>query len=307
MEDNSFDHQARINRIKKIIIFVISFLFLLLLISCIVLTINCIDSRKKISELQNELSYYVSDASQYDDASGVYSVGDLTVASSDQHIDGTLDNTAEVTRKVYLTFDDGPSSNTDALLDVLKKYDVKATFFVVGNDKEKYAEQYKRIVDEGHTLGMHSYSHKYDQVYESVEAFENDLTTLQEYLYETTGVWSRIYRFPGGSSNTVSAIPITDFIEYLNEQGIRYFDWNIVSGDVADSDVSKETIISNCLRSIEKYDECVILMHDLTERKSTVDALDTIIESILKMDNTVILPITDETVPVQHVPAQISK
>ncbi len=307
MEDNSFDHQARINRIKKIIIFVISFLFLLLLISCIVLTINCIDSRKKISELQNELSYYVSDASQYDDASGVYSVGDLTVASSSDHTDGTLDNLTEVTRKVYLTFDDGPSPNTDAILDILKKYDVKATFFVVGNDKEKYAEQYKRIVDEGHTLGMHSYSHKYSQIYESVEAFENDLTTLQEYLYETTGVWSRIYRFPGGSSNTVSAIPITDFIEYLNEQGIRYFDWNIVSGDVAESNVSKETIINNCLRSIEKYDECVILMHDLAERKPTVDALDTIIESILKMDNTVILPITDETVPVQHVPAQISK
>lgn len=307
MDDNSFDHRARINRIKKIIIFAISTLFLLMLTACIVLTVDCIKSRKKISELQNELSYYVSDASQYDNVSGVYSVGDLTVANaSGEYTSGDNENTESV-RKVYLTFDDGPSSNTDAILDVLKKYDVKATFFVVGNNKEKYAEQLKRIVDEGHTLGMHSYSHKYNQIYESVDTFSEDLATLQEFLYETTGVWSRIYRFPGGSSNTVSSVPITDFIEYLNDQGIRYFDWNIASGDVADTNVSKDVIVSNCLRSIEKYDECVILLHDLAERKTTVEALDTVICSILEMDNTVILPITDETVPVQHVPAQIKK
>ena len=307
MDDNSFDHRARINRIKKIIIFAISILFLLMLTACIVLTVVCIDSRKKISELKKELSCYVSDASQYDDTSGVYSVGDLEVADSIDGHDGLDVNDETTLRKVYLTFDDGPSSNTDAILDVLQKYNVKATFFVVGNDKEKYESQFKRIVDEGHTLGMHSYSHKYAQIYESVEAFSEDLSTLQEYLYETTGVWSRIYRFPGGSSNTVASIPITDFIDYLNEQGIRYFDWNIASGDVADANVSKDTIVSNCLRSIEKYDECVILLHDLAERKTTVEALDAVIDSILKMDNTVILPITDETVPVQHVPAQIKK
>lgn len=305
MDDNSFDRRARINRIKKIIIFAISIIFLLLLTACIVLTFDCINSRKKISKLQSELSRYVSDASEYDDFSGVYSVGDLTVVnSSDEHSNDSGDDVSDI-RKVYLTFDDGPSPNTDAILDILKKYNVKATFFVVGDDKEKYESELKRIVDEGHTLGMHSYSHKYAQIYESVDSFGEDLSLLQEYLYETTGVWSRLYRFPGGSSNTVSTIPITDFIDYLNDQGIRYFDWNVASGDVAGNNVGKDVIVTNCLRSIEKYDECVILMHDLAERKTTVEALDTVVGEILKMDNTVILPITDETVPVQHVPAQI--
>lgn len=101
------------------------------------------------------------------------------------------------TRKVYLTFDDGPSSNTARILDILAEYDVKATFFVVGKEEEKYQELYKRIVDEGHTLGMHSYSHKYDEIYQSVDSFAQDMSKLQEFLYETTGVWCKILQISG--------------------------------------------------------------------------------------------------------------
>lgn len=203
--------------------------------------------------------------------------------------------------KVYLTFDDGPSSNTERILDILAQYDVKATFFVVGKEEEKYQELYKRIVAEGHTLGMHSYSHKYDEIYQSVDSYAQDLSRLQEFLYETTGVWCRYCRFPGGSSNTVSRVDMYDLITYLDEQDITYFDWNIASGDASNSYISKETIISNCMTNLPQYQESIILMHDASNKNTTVEALPALIEQIQAMDNTVIVPITEDTEPIQHI------
>lgn len=204
-------------------------------------------------------------------------------------------------RKVYLTFDDGPSSNTSRILDILAEYDVKATFFVVGKEEEQYQELYKRIVDEGHTLGMHSYSHKYDEIYQSVDSFAQDMSKLQEFLYETTGVWCRYCRFPGGSSNTVSRVDMYDLIAYLDEQDITYFDWNIASGDASNSYISKEAIISNCISTLPQYQESIILMHDASNKNTTVEALPVLIEQIQAMDNTVIVPITEDTEPIQHI------
>ena len=125
--------------------------------------------------------------------------------------------------KVYLTFDDGPSSNTAQILDILKKHDLKATFFVVGREGEEEKALYRRIVEEGHTLAMHSYSHRYNALYQSREAFEQDFAQIQNYLYEITGQECLFYRFPGGSSNHVSNTDMTEFIRYLNSQGITYF------------------------------------------------------------------------------------
>lgn len=204
-------------------------------------------------------------------------------------------------RRVYLTFDDGPSSNTSRILDILAEYDVKATFFVVGKEEEQYQELYKRIVDEGHTLGMHSYSHKYDEIYQSVDSFAQDMSKLQEFLYETTGVWCRYCRFPGGSSNTVSKVDMYDLIAYLDEQDITYFDWNVASGDASNSYISKEAIISNCISTLQQYQESIILMHDASNKNTTVEALPALIEQIQAMDNTVIVPITEDTEPIQHI------
>lgn len=214
--------------------------------------------------------------------------------------DGNIPEDGTV-RKVYLTFDDGPSSNTSRILDILAEYDVKATFFVVGKEEEQYQELYKRIVDEGHTLGMHSYSHKYDEIYQSVDSFAQDMSKLQEFLYETTGVWCRYCRFPGGSSNTVSRVDMYDLITYLDEQDITYFDWNIASGDASNSYISKEAIISNCISTLPQYQESIILMHDASNKNTTVEALPTLIEQIQAMDNTVIVPITEDTEPIQHI------
>lgn len=205
------------------------------------------------------------------------------------------------TKKVYLSFDDGPSSNTDEILDILAEYGVKATFFVVGKEGENAEASYKRIVDEGHTLGMHTYSHEYSAIYASVEEFVKDLNRLQEYLYEITGVRSRYVRFPGGSSNTVSKIDMKEFIQYVNEQGLTYFDWNVSSKDASNPSPKASEIVDNCLADIDRHQTVVILMHDAAGKHATVEALPVLLERLQAMEDIEILPITDDTEPVQHI------
>jgi len=206
--------------------------------------------------------------------------------------------------KVYLTFDDGPSCYTEDILDILDRYDVKATFFVVGKESDYAKELLRDIVARGHTLGMHSYSHKYADVYASLEAFAEDFVKLQEYLYEVTGVESTVYRFPGGSSNTVSDIDMEECAGYLDSQGVRFFDWNISSGDGGSAVLPVETLVENATKDIQSNRTSVILMHDSAEKKTTVEALPVIIENILAMEDTEILPITEDTSLVQHIRRQ---
>lgn len=201
-------------------------------------------------------------------------------------------------RHVYLTFDDGPSIYTDDILDILAQYEIKATFFVL--PKEGFDAQYKRIVEEGHTLGMHSYTHVYKEIYADLDAFMQDVTAIQNYLYEKTGVLTNVYRFPGGSSNAYCRNSIRPYLQYLQDRGIQYYDWNISSGDASGPVLTQDEVTDNVLRNLERYDECMILMHDAQSKRSTVDALPKIIESILALENTVILPITEDSVPIQH-------
>jgi peptidoglycan/xylan/chitin deacetylase (PgdA/CDA1 family) len=201
---------------------------------------------------------------------------------------------------VYLTFDDGPSENTRAILDVLKEYDVKATFFVTGQQALSHPERYREIAAEGHTLGMHSYSHKYSEIYETVDSFGEDLLMLQSFLEDTTGITPIFYRFPGGSSNTVSEMPMSQLCDYLTDNGITYFDWNVSSKDAVSPMRPAQEIVKNCTQNLENFDNAVILLHDAANKTSTVDALPEIIEYITAMENTEILPITEETVAIHH-------
>jgi peptidoglycan/xylan/chitin deacetylase (PgdA/CDA1 family) len=219
---------------------------------------------------------------------------------TDQDTDAQNAENIEGTRYVYLTFDDGPSSSTDKILDVLKEYDVKATFFVCGKPDSRYTDLYKRIVDEGHTLGMHSYSHKYNVIYESTDSFKDDLDKLRRFLNETTGTWSKYYRFPGGSSNTVSQVDMKELIQCLNDEGITFFDWNVAGGD-ATGGATKATIYNNVVNNVPRFKHSIVLLHDAADKMSTVEALPEIIEAIQAMDDTVIVPITDDTLPVQHI------
>ena len=297
------NRSQRVKRLKKMILWTIALAILIPVIGCILLSVRVFQLKKQVAVLTEQLPT----EEMQEEASGVYET--TKVEESVRDTETKAEEPAKINpvkssgKKVYLTFDDGPSSNTDQILDILKDYDVKATFFVVGKTDERSVKAYQRIVEEGHTLAMHSYSHKYDEIYESKEAFARDLNSLQEYLYETTGVWPRIYRFPVGSSNTVSKVDMQELIEYLTDIGITYFDWNVASGDAVSRTLPAETIVNNCLSGIEKQKESVILMHDASNKGTTIEALPQIIEAIQEQGDAELLPITDETVPVQHIAA----
>ena len=134
-----------------------------------------------------------------------------------------------------------------------------------------------------------------------MENFAADFEKERAYLLDVTGVESTIYRFPGGSSNTVSETDMREFAEYLDSQGVRFFDWNISSGDGGSFLVPVEMLIENCTAAIKDHSTSVVLMHDAAGKTTTREALPTIIETIQAMDDTVLLPITEETMPVQHI------
>ncbi len=315
------NRSQRVKRLKIMILGTIALAILIPLLACIVLSVRVFQLKKQVAALKEQIPVENAQIRE-EESSGDYETTKVEASVKDTEPETVEAEPAKDTesetekaepaktnpekgseKKVYLTFDDGPSSNTDQILDILKEYDVKATFFVVGKTDERSVKAYQRIVEEGHTLAMHSYSHKYDEIYESKAAFAKDLNSLQEYLYETTGVWPRIYRFPGGSSNTVSRVDMQELIEYLTDIGITYFDWNVASGDAVSRTLPADTIVDNCLSGIEKQKESVILMHDASNKGTTVEALPRIIEAIREQGDTEILPITDETVPVQHIAA----
>ena len=204
-------------------------------------------------------------------------------------------------RKVYLTFDDGPSANTEAILDILKQYDVKATFFVIMREGREFEDLYRRIVDEGHTLGMHSCTHVYSTLYKDEQSFREDTERLRNFLYMVTGVESDFYRFPGGSSNKVSPVDMKIYAKILEDEGIEYYDWNMSSQDATSPILPRESIVHNVTSNIKYFSEPMILFHDTGSKVTTVEALPEIIEYIQSLDNTVILPISKDTNPIQHI------
>lgn len=240
-----------------------------------------------------------------DEASDNLSVqqSDLLNQSSDEVSQSSADGSNQVQqkKKVYLTFDDGPNDYTAEILDVLKENNVKATFFVVYNDDEELRPLYNRIVDEGHTLGMHSYTHVYSSIYASEEAFIQDIDSIHDFLYEQTGVDCKFYRFPGGSSNTVSKVDIQTLIGILNEKGITYFDWNSLSGDavsVGKSGAELNDMIMGYVRG--NAGDSVVLMHDINTSYGTVEGLQDLIDT-LRAEGYELCPITENTEPIQHV------
>ncbi|MEG1847522.1 MAG: polysaccharide deacetylase family protein [Lachnospiraceae bacterium] len=305
MEDSTTNKKKRVARVrlfKKILI-------ILFLIALIIPTILCIVLFGKVNTLEQQLTklYQVraENTKQEQERMALEQVEQQKIAN-EQVTSGSLQTqqvqTESKQKEIYLTFDDGPSANTEEILDILAEYHVKATFFVIGKEDPSYQALYKRIVAEGHTLGMHSYSHNYQQIYADIESYKADLSKLQTFLTKTTGVVPKIVRFPGGSSNHVSKVPMKDLISYLQESGITYYDWNVACGDTNSGYVSTSHIVDHSLSAIEQFPhEVMILMHDANDKITTVEALPIIIEKIQQMKDTVLLPITEDTDPIQHV------
>lgn len=204
------------------------------------------------------------------------SFGNRTTASRKVRVVSTVQPEVVVPegKVIYLTFDDGPGPYTRDLLDVLKKYDVKATFFVV---KTKYLDLLKDIAQDGHSIGIHTVSHDYDEIYASEDAYIADLLKMQSIIEEYTGIWTTLVRFPGGSSNTVSDFNpgiMTRLTGTLDEMGFQYFDWNVNSGD-AGLTKDKDEVVKYVTEGVKAYEVSVVLQHDI--KKYSVEAVEEII------------------------------
>lgn len=181
---------------------------------------------------------------------------------------------------IYLTFDDGPSTTiTPKILDILKQKNVKATFFIL-NYNSTGEVLVKREVSEGHTVGIHGYSHDYKSIYQSVDTYMNNVTQLQQKIKASTGYNATITRFPGGSSNTASSFNpgiMTKLCREVVSRGYKYFDWNVSSGDAGDVKTS-EGVYNNVTRGLSKSRANVVLMHDFNGNTKTLNALSSIID-----------------------------
>lgn len=191
--------------------------------------------------------------------------------------------TESAEKTMYLTFDDGPSDRTDEILDLLAKKQVKATFFVIGNTDEAAKDRMRRIVAEGHTLGMHSYTHNYEKIYASVEAYLDDMYQIFSLIKDTTGQTPSVFRFPGGSINGYNAGIYKELVAEMIRRGFVPYDWNVSSQDASGNDMTPTQIINAVVNGAENTSRGFVLFHDSQYKNSTVKALGEIIEDLRKM------------------------
>lgn len=205
-----------------------------------------------------------------------------------------------VKKIVYLTFDDGPSQNTDRILKILKKYNAKATFFVTGCHQE-YNQYIIEAYKQGHTIGLHSYLHEYQDIYSSKDAYFKDLKKIKQMVKQLIGIQVNYIRFPGGSSNRISKNYCHGIMSQLTreviKQGYQYYDWNGDTTDASGNHVSTATIIKQA--TSETHQNIVLLAHDTDAKDTTVAALPSIIQ-YYKEKGYQFLGIDDESYYVHH-------
>lgn len=242
----------------------------------------------------------------------VYSAGTYTLTYTVQDNYGNTDTaertiTVEPVRQadtvnptgkiVYLTFDDGPGDDTAKLLDILAKYNVKATFFTVGSS---HTDLLKAEADAGHTVAIHSATHSYSTIYASEDAYFNDLRKQQDTIEKATGIKTTLVRFPGGSSNTVSKNYcqgiMTKLTKDLTDMGYQYFDWNVMSGDAGET-TDTSVVFQNVISGIQNHDVSIVLQHDI--KGFSVNAVEQIIQWGLSHGYT-FLPLTSESPTAHH-------
>lgn len=284
------DNRRMVGLYKRLIIAALA-------VALIVPWVLSISALAKINRLQSQLTEAMSRLEQSDAAitdaallSGSGSPGDRSSDSPARSGAGT----------VYLTFDDGPSARTEEILEVLQHYGVKATFFVVGHTDRHSTQMYCAILQQGHSLGLHSYTHDYQQIYASADACLQDIGRLDRLIFSYTGLHSRLYRFPGGSSNDFADHGLlSQVVTRLAEQGIVYFDWNVSAGDASASPPTAEQIVSNVVDGVRGKRQAIVLLHDAAGKSNTVQALPMIIEQ-LQAAGFQFEQITVDTPPVQQ-------
>lgn len=270
--------------------------------------------------------YYDSGATALDDADGDLSanitvsggvdtarLGTHTITYTVQDSSGNtataervvtvISKTAAEANRIFLTFDDGPSKTvTTRILDILKKNNVKATFFILDYSEDK-KPILQRMIDEGHTIGIHGYTHDFSKVYASDAAFMENINKLNDKLYRDFGYRTNLIRFPGGSSNTVSRKYSKGIMTRLSKlvpaSGYIYYDWNISGNDAVSGVSSKSYIVSSVTGGLRHGRNNIVLLHDAAAKTTTADSLQQIID-YGKTHGYVFQPLTDAVPPTQH-------
>ena len=220
----------------------------------------------------------------------------LTTQEPQKPTQPTNPSTPQTDKVIYLTFDDGPGPRTPELLAILAKYNVKVTFFVMGDSCLEYLDD---IAAAGHAIGIHTYSHKYAEIYKSTDAFWADFYKMEQIIYDRTGIHTNLHRFPGGSSNTVSRICpgiMTKLAKEIQDKGYYYFDWNVDSKDAETATTTADQVYNNVISTLKKSGHSVVLMHDV--KSFTIDAVERIIQWGLQNGYT--FAAMDENTPVTH-------
>lgn len=197
-------------------------------------------------------------------------------------------------KTMYLTFDDGPSAqNTCTVLDILKEHDIKVTFFVIGESVKKHPEVARRIVAEGHTIGIHCNNHDYNKIYASAESYLEDFETARQTVLDVTGVEAKLFRFPGGSINVYNGDVREEIVEKMTENGYIYFDWNASLEDAVKKSTPQK-LIENATSSTLGRKKVVMLAHDVVD--NTALCLEELLEQFPEYQ---MRPLTERIAPVQ--------
>ena len=266
----------------------ILFLILIIVISLMTVTIvlsaeNNVLKEKK--EINPDLALDISDYDSGNVKSYAVAAEKFSLSYQELYPDLYMNRSTKVSetteKTIYLTFDDGPSPNTLVILDTLDRHDIKATFFVIYYNDEASKKIYREIVKRGHTIAVHTASHKYKQIYKSIEAYLNDFDLIFNHIKQVTGVKPNLFRFPGGSINPYNICFYQELIAEMLRRGFTYYDWNVNGGDTA-SHATCDSIYTNVVEQVKKHDISVVLLHDSSSKDATATALERIIVDLQK-------------------------
>ncbi len=182
----------------------------------------------------------------------------------------------EKTKVVYLTFDDGPSSLTGKYLDILKKHNIHATFFLIGQQVEEMPEVVERELKEGHEVGVHTYSHESCEIYGTCQAYYEDVNKVRNVLEKKFDYKPSFWRFPWGSANCYIRSYKEEIVQKLYDQNMEYADWNVSAEDSVGTP-SVDSILRNVKKDAFRVQDPVVLMHDSGSNQATLDSLEAVI------------------------------
>ncbi|MDU6877203.1 MAG: polysaccharide deacetylase family protein [Clostridium botulinum] len=254
---------------------------IILIITCILCFISSFFITKNILDKNNEKRFMEKKLNNDNSKMAIKYMDDKIVFS--EYIKDKYD-AKDVFKKdgkkiAFLTFDDGPSYLTNDILDILKKYHIKATFFVIGNLAKENKHLIEKQIRDGHSIGNHTYTHNYKSIYSDVDVFVKEVEKTQNIIKSIVGsnYDIKLVRFPGGSFGD----RLNPYKDAIQKRGYYNMDWNALNGDAEGNNIPKEKLIENIKNTIKGKNHVVILMHDCAAKKTTVEALPEIIEYLI--------------------------